>query len=169
MTYLGALLLVIPALFVGISKAKDEKHKVETLRELSAALGILKNEICTNKTPLGKVISMHSVKAFPNLKPFFSELESEFESLGDKRFSDIWNESVLKKLNQIPEKSKTELIALGSSLGRYDSDLQRDAIERCINVLQSECEELESNLQNNEKMYVGLYGGAGIILALMLI
>lgn len=169
MTYIGALILVISAFFVGVSKAKEEKCKVETLRELCSALDIFKNEICSNKTPIGKVISLDSLKMLPNLSPFFSELECQFGCLGDKRFSDIWSESVLKTLKQIPEKSKNELIALGNSLGRYDSDLQRDAIERCMHILQSECEELERGLSNNEKMYIGLFGGAGLILALVLI
>ena len=169
MTYIGALILIISALFVGVSRAKEEKHKVKTLRELCSALDIFKNEICANKTPIGKVAAMESLKAFSNLRPFFTELEYQFESLGEKRFTDIWSESVLKTLKQIPEKSKNELIALGNSLGRYDSDLQRAVIERCIQVLKSECEELERGLSDNEKMYIGLYGGAGLILALALI
>lgn len=169
MTYLGAFILIISALFIGVSKAKEEKCKVETLRELRLALDIFKNEICTNKTPIGKVTSMESLKAFSNLRQFFSELESQFGCIGDKRFADIWSDSILKTLNQIPEKSKNALIALGNSLGRYDSDLQREAIEQCIHILQSECEELERGLTDNEKMYIGLYGGAGLILALVLI
>lgn len=169
MTYLGALVLVISVLFVGISKAKEEKRKVKTLRELCSALDIFKNEICTNKTAIGKVISMESVRNFPNISLFFSELESQLEDLGDRRFADIWRESVFKTLNLLSEKSRNELLALGSNLGKYDSDLQRDSIEKCIYVLQSECEELERGLVNNEKMYIGLYGGMGLILALVLI
>lgn len=169
MTYFGAIILVLSALYIGVSKAREERLKTKTLRELCAALEILKNEICTNKTPVAKVISMQSLKSQKTLKQFFTELEKGFSDLGERRFSDIWCDSLSNTLNVLPEKSKAELLALGNSIGRYDSDLQKSAIERCIYTLQSECESLESGLNNNERMYIGLSGGAGLILALMLI
>lgn len=169
MTYLGAIIVIISAFFIGISKAREEKTKVCMLRELCISLDILKNEICTNKTPLGKALSLNSVKSFKCINGFFNEIENELSDLGDKRFSDIWGECINRTLKLLPEKSKEELSALGSTLGRYDCDLQRCSIERCICILQSECTELEKGLRDNEKMYIGLYGGAGFILALVLI
>lgn len=169
MRYIGAIILVISALYIGISKAREERQRVKILRELCSALNILKNEICANRTPLGKVISMQSLNSTDTLKAFFSNLGIELENLGDRRFADIWKECIGFSLNILPEKSKTELIALGNSLGRYDSELQKQAIERCIYTLQDECVLLESGLANNEKMYIGLSGGAGLIIALMLV
>lgn len=169
MTYLGALVIVISAFFIGVSKAREEKYRVKTLRELISALDILKNEICTNKTPIGKILSMDCILTFKTLNPFFKALETEFSDLGDKRFSNIWSECINNTLTMLPDKSMNEFLALGNNLGRYDSELQREAIERCMHVLQSECEELERGLNNNEKMYIGLYGGAGLVLALVLI
>ena len=169
MSYIGAIILVISALYIGVSKAREERCKVKTLRELCSALDILKNEICTNRTPIGKVISMQRLNSFEAINGFFSILGNEFENLGDRRFADIWSECIEQALGILPDKSKTELIALGNSIGRYDSELQKQAIERCSNALQSECEALESVLINNEKMYIGLSGGAGAILALMLV
>lgn len=169
MTYLGAIILVISALFIGISKAREERLRVKTLRELCSALEIIKNEICTNRTSLGKVISMQSLHSSDALNSFFSELENGFSNLGDRRFSNIWNECIKNSLGILSEKAKNELIALGSNLGRYDADLQKQAIERCAYALQRECEALESVLVNNEKMYIGLSGGAGLILVLMLV
>lgn len=169
MTYLGALILVISALYIGISKAREERLKAKTLSELCSALEILKNEICATKTPIGKVISMESLKSLETLIPFFDELEKGFSDLGNRRFSHIWCDSVSTTLNILPIKSRTELAALGNSLGRYDSDLQKSAIERCARTLQDECTAIEKGLSNNEKMYIGLSGGAGLILALMLV
>lgn len=169
MTYLGALVVVISAFFIGVSKAREEKNRVRTLRDLISALDILKNEICTNKTPIGKILSMDCMLTFKTLNSFFKALETEFSDLGDKRFSNIWSECINNTLMLLPDKSKNELLVLGNNLGRYDSELQKEAIERCIRVLQSECEELERGLNNNEKMYIGLYGGAGLVLALVLI
>lgn len=169
MTYFGAIILVISALYIGVSKAREERLRVKTLRELCSALEILKNEICTNRTSLGKLISMQSLHSSDALDSFFSELEKCFSDLGDRRFSDIWNECIESSLSILPDKSKGELIALGNSLGRYDSDLQMQAIQRCAYALECECEALENGLLNNEKMYIGLSGGTGLILALMLV
>ncbi len=169
MTYFGAIILVISALYIGVSKAREERLRVKTLRELCSALEILKNEICTNRTSLGKVISMQSLHSSDELTSFFSDIEKSFYDLGNRRFSDIWNECIENSLSILPDKAKNELIALGNSLGRYDADLQKQAIERCAYALQRECETLESVLINNEKMYIGLSGGAGLILALMLV
>ena len=169
MTYLGALIVVIAAFSVGIAKAKEEKRKVDILRELCSFLEVVKNEICTNKTPLKKLFKSESLKGLTHIGGFVSSVSAGFSELGEKRFCDIWSEALDDSLDILTEKSKSALLSLGTSLGRYDSEMQKCAIERCLHTLQNECEELEGSLPNNERMYIGLGGGAGLILALMLI
>ena len=169
MRYFGAITITLAALFIGISKAREERMKTQLLRELCSLLEIMKNEICTNKTPINRVFSMQNLNSFRYVKPFAESIKTEINTIGDRRFCDIWCDCVNEKLSTLPEKSMSALLALGNCLGRYDAEMQKKSIERCMADIQAEHESAESSLKNNEKMYIGLGGGAGAIIALMLI
>lgn len=169
MRYVGAITICLASLFIGLSRAWEERIKTSLLRELCSLLDIMKNEISDNKTVLIKLFSMESLKSLKNIYPFIELINSEINSIGDRRFCDIWCACVSEKLSVLPEKSMSALLTLGNSLGRYDAEIQKSSIERCMAIVRAECEVAESSLKNNEKMYIGLGGGAGVIIALTLI
>lgn len=169
MRYFGAITICLAALFIGFSRAREERIKTSLLRELYSLLEIMKSEISGNKTVLTKFFSMQSLNSFKFIYPFIELINSETASIGDRRFCDIWCDCVNEKLSILPEKSMSALLALGNCLGRYDAETQKSSIERCMVIVRAECEAAESSLKNNEKMYIGLSGGAGAIIALMLI
>lgn len=169
MRYVGAIAVCLAALFVGFSRAKEERIKTSLLRELYSLLEILKSEISGNKTTMIKLFSMQRLNSFKFICPFIELINSEISLIGDRRFCDIWCGCVNEKLSTLPEKSMSALLALGNCLGRYDAEIQKSSIERCMDIVRAEYEAAESSLKNNEKMYIGLGGGAGAIIALMLI
>ena len=169
MRYVGAITICLAALFIGLSRAREEKVKTQLLRELCSLLEIMKSEISDNKTALIKLFSMQNLNSFELIFPFIESINMGISSIGDRRFNDIWCGCVSEKLSILPEKSMSALLSLGNSLGRYDAEMQKSSIERCIAKVSAECEAAENSLKNNEKMYIGLGGGAGAILALMLI
>ena len=58
---------------------------------------------------------------------------------------------------------------LGASLGRYDSTMQCTAIDRCINEISLEQQTLRLSLSSNKRMYIGIGGATGLIIAIVLI
>lgn len=169
MRYLGAVTVIISALLIGIGKAREEKQKVLMLRELCAFLEMMKNELCSERKSICKFFFDESLNEFSALSKFSQLMRSRLRTLGEKRFSSIWSEIVNDSFSGLPQKSLSALLTLGSSIGKYDSDIQKSAFERCMLILQGECLQAEASLKNNEKMYIGLGGCAGTILALMLI
>mgnify|MGYP000201809756 CR=1 FL=1 len=58
---------------------------------------------------------------------------------------------------------------IGSSLGRYDSAMQCEMLDRCINELSAEQNALRKTLCANKRMYIGIGGSVGLIIAIVLI
>lgn len=102
------------------------------------------------------------------MNSFISSLETELSSLGSKSFTQIWCENAEKTLQMLSKSSRQALKDLGSSIGKYDAELQAASIDRCISELNGEYKKLNEGLKNNEKMYIGLGTGIGLIFAIIL-
>lgn len=165
----GVISVIAGGMYIGILKARYEKNKTLMLRDLCSLLELMKNEICAEKTSLTKLFSLERLNDFSSIYAFIELLRKNAALLGEKRFFDIWSECIYESLKDLPDKSKCALYTLGNSLGKYDCEIQRSAIDRCSNQIQYDYELLEKSLKNNEKMYIGLGFGAGVMLALMLI
>lgn len=169
MKYPAALIVFVSSLYIGISKAREEKRKVLMLRELCELLEMLKCGICSEKCSICSIFGSEVLNTFRAISGFITAMRSELLHIGEKRLCTIWAECVNKSLHDLPDNALAALLSLGNSLGRYDIELQKSAIERCEAVIQNELSAADKALVNNEKLYIGLGGGAGACLALMLI
>lgn len=169
MKIIGLVLLTAAAAAVGIFKASELKKTVDMLSELIAFLELMRNEICTRRTPMKQLLSANTLPEYKCIQPFTSALVEQLKLLGNMSFFQIWTECVNKNILLISEESKNCLISLGSSLGRYDAQLQAAAIDRCISELGREYKGLCANLKSNQKMYIGLGTGMGLIVSIILI
>ncbi len=169
MKLLGAVMLAAAASVMGFYKARELKVSQQTLREILSLLELMRNEICTRRTPLKQLFSCSNLPDYRYINGFINELEAELPSLGSKTFAQIWCESAEKTLQMLTKSSRQALKDLGSSIGKYDAVLQAASIDRCISELNGEYEKLNEGLKNNEKMYIGLGTGIGLIFAIILV
>ena len=169
MKLIGAIMLTAAASVMGFFKARDLKAALQALREMISLLELMRNEICTRRTPIKQIFSCSNLSDYRYMNSFISSLETELSSLGSKSFTQIWCENAEKTLQMLSKSSKQALKALGSSIGKYDAELQAASIDRCINELSSEYEKLNAGLRDNEKMYIGLGTGIGLIAAIILV
>ena len=169
MKIIGLVLLTAAAAAIGVFKASELKKCVAALSELIAFLELIRNEICTRRTPMKQLMSANNLHEYKYIKPFTSALDEHMNMLGNMSFSQIWTECVNENISFISEESRSCLINLGSSLGRYDAQLQAAAIDRCINALEREYKDLCTDLKSNQKMYIGLGTGMGLIVSIILI
>ncbi len=169
MSYVGAILITVSAALIGFSKAYELKKSVETLSELVSLLELLRNEICTRRTPMKQVLSTGFISGYKHIKPFVLSLNEHLSLLGNKSFSQIWAECIADSITNISDESRSCLVNLGSSLGRYDAQLQAASIDRCISELEHEYKSIYQNLKSNQKMYIGLAAGMGLIVSIILI
>ena len=165
----GACLFCIAALYVGIIKANELKNSTVLLREIISFLTLMKNEICTRRTPVKEIIKTACVMKYTFLSDFLHRLSDSFPMLGEKSFGELWAESVDERLVKLPEPLSTELKKLGCSIGRYDSELQAESIENCMAAFSEELHAKASSLASNQKLSVCLTLSAGLIVTILLI
>lgn len=169
MKIIGFVLLTSAAAAIGVFKAAELKKCVAALSELIAILELMRNEICTRRTPMKQLMSANSLHEYKYIQPFTFALDEHMNMLGNISFSRIWSDCVNENILFISDESRSCLINLGSSLGRYDAQLQAAAIDRCISELEREYKDLCANLKSNQKMYIGLGTGLGLVVSIILI
>ena len=169
MKLIGAILLTAAASAIGFFKARDLKASSQALREMISLLELMRNEIFTRRTPLKQLFSCANMPDYQYISGFVNCLEAELSSLGSKSFAQIWCECAEKELVLLGKNSRQAVKDVGSSIGKYDAELQAASIDRCISELNNEYEKLNEGLKNNEKMYIGLGTGIGLVFAIILV
>ena len=169
MRIIGALLLAAAASAMGYFKAKELKSQARTLNETISLLELVRNEICTRRTPLKQVFNSSALPDYKYIYEFVKSVQSQLAELGSKSFAQIWCECVEDRLSPLSERNRQALKNIGSSLGKYDAELQAASIDRCISELMAEYKSMNAGLKSNEKMYIGLGTGIGLIFAIILV
>lgn len=169
MNLAGALLIALGCTAAGIIKAHSLSELDRTYTALISALGLIKSEISSRSAPLDEVMQTVSAAVTGDAGRFISRVITGFPRLGDELFGGIWSDAAELCLRELPPRAMASLKALGGSLGRYDSAMQCAALDRCMADISSERETLRETLGENKRMYVGLGGAVGLILAIVLI
>ncbi len=165
----ASVMIVFACTAVGIIKARGLTELDSTYSSLLSALELLKNEICTNMTPLCGALELAGRSSDKPVKNFLGSVGAGLPSLGSSTFSDIWSAAVKHELPMLPESCSSSLVSLGNSLGRYDADLQRLAIERCsAQIAAAQCS-LRENACANKRMYVGAGASTGLIVVILML
>lgn len=169
MRLIGAVLIVLAGLAAGIMKARSLNELDRTYTALISALGLMKSEISSRSAPLDEVMQTVSAAVTGDTGRFINRVIASFPRLGDEMFSAIWSGAAELCLRELPPRAMAGIKALGGSLGRYDSVMQCAALDRCMADIAAEREALRAALCENKRMYVGLGGAVGLILAIVLI
>lgn len=169
MRVFGAAILILALTSIGISKALEFRKRLTVMQDLILMLDSAKSELCTSRMPMNRIIKRIEQNSRGDVKRFAEKLLLSMDRLGEAEFSSLWNETVTEVFASLPSDCISELTNLGTSLGRYNVDMQIEAIDRCKQVLVKNIDELRPQNGKMQKMYIGLYGGAGLIVAIMLI
>lgn len=167
MRYIGALLIAAAAVIAGLRKAAEHKNRVKLIFSVINALELMKNEIVTLRTPMLEAV--YIIEKDKRLSEFCGELLKYGGAVSEKSFGEIWMDAAADKLSALPQGCLDAVKNLGTVLGRYDSQLQSAAIDRCMVILNVAGEEQSAQLRDRERLCVGAYGGLGLIAAIILI
>lgn len=154
---------------MGLQKASEVRQKAKALRGVCFIIETIGNEIAARKTPLIDIFAMLSLAAPIEVRGFCKAIKAGLGSLGEMSFCEIWSEAVSKELILPSEECIAALKEVGASLGRYDAELQKAALDRALMLLTKELSSYSAFAKANEKMYIALGGGISMIAALMLI
>lgn len=166
---IGAVLILASFLTGAALKVNGLKKELFTLRGMIRLTEMMKNEIVARRTRLVKLSDMLIPASDEYTKAFTQSLKNGLEQLGEKSFFEIWRGCVDTELRALAPDCREALISLGSSIGRYDAQLQQSAFERCTESLCESENRISRSYINDRKMYFGTFAGAGIVAVIVLI
>lgn len=169
MRIIGAVVLTVALTAMGTCRAIEYRKRINVMQELVLMLELMKSELGTSSASMNRIIKRIQKCCSGDIKKFADALLRSMDRLGETEFSVLWQEAEKETLSVLNPDCFSEISSLGESLGKYNADMQIDAIERCRRAVVGSINEIKPQSGKIQKMYIGLYGGAGLIVSVMLI
>lgn len=163
MRIVGALLLTGAGAALGLESSARVKRRAALLAALTAALGVMSEEISLLRTPLPELFAGLAMRGPVETRAFFASLSDT----GGRPFSTRWSECA--RALPLDGEARETLCALGMSLGRYDAASQCAQIALTCAGLQRMTQEARSERDGRAKTYAGLGLSLGAMLAVILL
>ena len=167
---IGAVLIIASGIGIGLGGAAELRRRVRILTDLIASLMTVKAEITVRMTPLPELLEGLGRLAPLSVRGFYGRVAQSVQFLGECSFAELWLHAIEKseelglKVDEL-----RELIALGTSLGRYGVAEQAAAIDLCISRLNAMLELAREEALTSGKLFIGLSAAGGIVAAVILI
>ena len=168
---IGAILLVGGAAAFGMSGVFRLRGRCGSLAAVTHALGIMQSEICDKLTPMPELLGQLSQEAGYPASLLFKNAEEKMSSLGGgSSFAMIWRQavSVTPEL-MLTGDEQAVLYELGLSLGRYNADEQKNALQYARRRMEDYMRRADFTRDNNTKLHACLGVAAGIFAVVILI
>lgn len=163
MKIIGALLLAGSGAALGFERSACVRRHVRLLAALTAALGVMGEEISLLRTPLPELFAGLAGRGPAQTRTFFASLSDT----DGRPLSERWSESV--QALPLDGEARETLCALGMSLGRYDAGAQCAQIELTCAQLRRMTQEARIERDGRARTYVGLGLSLGAMLAVILL
>ena len=165
----GVVLIILSASSVGFRIARGLGKRCKLLRQLLAALTLLKQEIGMCATPLPQAFALMAVATDGPLETLFSVAAREMDR--NRWASPLV--AIKKGLTQTPELPEGDLatqtlLELAARLGKYDLESQLQGIDLASMRLSEELSRVERERSTRSKTYQTLGICAGLALAILL-
>ena len=163
---LGAIMLICGCGGVGLSMAAAYRREERMLRQLSAAIDLMCNELRQRLTPLPELCQIASQGCSGAMARFFLDLST---GLQEQIAPDapLCMLLVIKRSSKLPERVKTILEQLRPSMGRFDLEGQLKGLGAAKRRCQDELEYLGRDKDQRLRSYQTLGLCAGIALAIL--
>lgn len=165
---MGALAVIGACLALGSYRAAELRARARLLSALCSALELLSSEITCRLTDLPDAAERLSLGGPAASRDFFAMLAQRMERIGERGFSEIWDECVAE-LPSLAEAERSALCELGLALGRYGAQEQAQAIALCRDTLGAAAERESGEAARGGKLATSLGLTVGLLLAVLLI
>ena len=166
---LGSLMLLCGSTGIGVLQIKHMDTRIRTLQSMVCALEVMEREL-SFRIPLLEEMLAAAVQATKGpTKMFFSSCKNELNKGLNKPFCEIWRQKAQEQFLVLKKSDLAPILALGSVLGRYDSEGQLQAIVRTQKALEQECSNAVIERSNKGKVYRALSTTAGLFLLILLL
>ena len=167
---LGAVLIIGATASIGLTGLWRLAARVRILGALIAAVESMKNEICDRMTPLPELLEQLSQEAEPPIDRLFSRALRQMEQIGARSFYLIWKEAVEESRElELTKEEQGSLIDLGRTLGRYDTEEQREAFCYSLKRLEEYRRRAKEERRTSGKVYAVLGFAVGVFVVVILL
>ena len=163
---IGAILIIVGCGGVGFSMAAAHRREEKALRQLISALDYMGCELQYHLTPLPQLCRNAAAESGGAVSRVFLCLATELESQIAPDASACMS-AVLSKNQKLPQRAKKNLMALGSSLGRFDLHGQLSGLDAARQQCRRELDELTTDRDVRLRSYQTLGLCAGSALAIL--
>lgn len=169
MRLLGTLLLAGGAALLGLSAAQRTKWRVGELRMLVEGLRAMLRELSYRLAPLPELLISAGEGNCGRVKQFFFRCAQGADQLNGRTFQSVWDQALRESRMCLLSDELRCLETLGTVLGRYDSEIQRQTLQMAITRLEELCEEAQTQSVRLGKLYsvLGLTAGAFLMILLV--
>lgn len=167
---IGAVLIICGTTSWGLCSVIQMKNRVRALNALVWSFDMMKDEICTNLTPMPELLSrMASYTPKPACE-FFKKAAAKTSDLGAVSFREIWASAVDETPSLYLRGDEKEILyELGGRLGRYDFESCGRAIQAAKNRLEKKAEQAERDRRMNSRLHAFLGVAAGMFAVVVLL
>lgn len=166
----GAVMIIAATAAYGFNAVLRLRARVRILTSLTAALDIMKSEICDRLTPMPELLEMLSNETEAPVRDFFNNCYKKLGMLGVQSFSSVWKSALTETPELLLNDGEAQVIAeLGFVLGRYDSNEQKSAFSYTIRRMEGFLQKAETERDSQSKLHAFLGVAAGIFVVIMLI
>ena len=166
--WIGALLIIAGCGAFGMALCAGHRREEDNLRRLIRALDYMACELQYRLTPLPELCRQAAGESGGYVRKALEALAGELDSgiTGDVSGA---MERVLGNLPEMPHRVQENLNLLGSTLGRFDLEGQKNGLDAVRSSCRKDLEELGRNRDNRLRNYQTLALCTGAALAIILI
>lgn len=165
---IGVGLVVLCCTLLGRVSVGQSKQRTQALTGLIEGLELMRAELLAALTPMPELLGILGMRCRePAAELFRLTAQGLF---GEKSFREAWEGALAdcEQLCLLQEERRT-LSALGNILGKYEAEVQADAIERTKQKLELFRSLEEKDRMQKNRVSTAIGAGAGVTLAVLLL
>lgn len=165
--WLGAALVFLGSTAAGFALREELRLRLRLLTAVIDSLNLLRSDIIGRLLPLPEALRHLAAGAPEPLSTQYAALADGITEDGGRPFSESWA-AAFQALDMLTPDVRAALLTLGEQLGKYDAQIQRRALDTCIETLQAAAAQMQADTTQRGKLFCGLGATLGLLAAVAL-
>lgn len=169
MRLVGAACLACGAMAMGLGAIAHMDGRVKDLRGLLAGLECIQRELSWKLAPLPDALTLAAGQTQGGVGEFFTLCAQGARHLRGRTFAQVWQQAGEASQLRLEGVDVELLDTLGSVLGQYDGESQRQALEHTRGQLEEQLAQAVEQRRRLGRVYGALGVTAGAVLMILLV
>lgn len=165
---IGAILLIAGGVILGQTAVRCLDHRVTTLRSVVQALELMEHEMEFH-LPFTMELMRETARRCAQPASGFLQTCANGVETGEYPVSQIWQQAARENLPALKKGDMDALMTVGSVLGRYDADSQRQTLSGCRECLSGYLSDAVEERRRQGRVYGTLSVTVGVFLVILLL